>query len=136
MVTEKHCYHCNKILPATKEFFCKDSSRADGLNHSCKVCSNERRKSYLAKDPRRRKKYALRYNFGMTLEEFDALLEKQDGKCAICRRDPGSRSLHVDHNHETGAIRSLLCHGCNTALGLLMEDPEIGRALVAYMEDQ
>lgn len=52
----------------------------------------------------------------MDLEFFNTLFEVQGGVCAICKR---TRKLNVDHNHETGAVRGLLCHGCNTTIGAL-----------------
>ena len=60
---------------------------------------------------------ALRRAFGLTLEEYDAMLKKQRGKCAICGGKEW-RNLAVDHNHETGAVRGLLCSVCNKNLGI------------------
>lgn len=47
---------------------------------------------------------------------YTALLEAQDGHCAICPNTPKTRRLHVDHDHATGSVRGLLCHRCNRAL--------------------
>jgi hypothetical protein len=52
----------------------------------------------------------------------EELLLRQGGGCAICGRTPGKISLHVDHDHETGEIRGLLCVGCNNALGQFRDD--------------
>jgi 5-methylcytosine-specific restriction endonuclease McrA len=67
----------------------------------------------------------LRRKFGIGSPEYDAMLESQGGVCAICGRSPrkGS-SLHVDHDHETGCVRGLLCFRCNGGLGQFAESPE------------
>lgn len=65
-----------------------------------------------------------RYN--LTLEQWNALFKEQGCKCASCpRTDPGwNRGWHTDHDHATGKVCAILCHSCNTALGLLDDDPE------------
>ena len=68
---------------------------------------------------------------GMTRDEYDLLLEQQDGCCAICQK---RKTLHIDHCHTTGEVRGLLCIGCNTALGKLGDDLKGLRAAVAYLE--
>jgi hypothetical protein len=57
---------------------------------------------------------------GLTLDQHHALLEKQDFCCAIC--GDCTSDLHIDHSHQTGRIRGLLCHGCNVAIGHFRED--------------
>lgn len=72
--------------------------------------------------PVHQRAYALMRDYGITLEEHDAMFAKQDGKCAICRctRPDGCRMrsnyLYVDHDHKTGKVRGLLCSACNTHL--------------------
>jgi hypothetical protein len=73
--------------------------------------------------------------YGITMPEFDALLEQQGGVCAICkgpRSGPGKR-FHVDHCHNSSKVRGLLCGNCNTAIGLLADDPERAEAAAAYL---
>ncbi|HZN12852.1 MAG TPA: endonuclease VII domain-containing protein [Acidimicrobiales bacterium] len=75
----------------------------------------------------------LRRKYGITQADYEALLAKQDGGCAICGREPGKFSLHVDHDHKTNTIRGLLCFRCNNALGDFGDDPaQLARA-VAYL---
>ena len=64
-----------------------------------------------------RDRYHLKYKYGLTPEDYDAKLIEQNGVCAICGKPPNKRRLHIDHCHETGRIRGLLCTGCNTRLG-------------------
>lgn len=63
------------------------------------------------------------------------MLEEQGGVCYICKQEPGERRLAVDHNHETGNNRKLLCSKCNTALGLVNEDVNIMKRLIDYIEE-
>ena len=84
----------------------------------------------------------LRRWYGISVEEYDALLKAQGGMCAICKRpetrrigpEGGTRPLSVDHDHETNAVRGLLCSRCNSALGMLDEDPGLLAAAVAYLK--
>lgn len=83
--------------------------------------------------------FASRY--GLSVEQYNALVEKQHGLCAGCGRlpKPGGRAgvnrfLFVDHDHSTGAVRGLLCQPCNAAVGLAGDSPEILLGLAAYLE--
>lgn len=82
--------------------------------------------------------------YGITEEQFNSLLEAQGGKCAICQnvlnhRDSGDDyrgreyCLHVDHNHETGIVRGLLCGRCNRGLGFFGDDVELLSAAWVYL---
>jgi hypothetical protein len=85
-------------------------------------------------------KYHIKKVYGMTQEEYRLLLAKQGGVCAICGRPERGilrgkiRMLGVDHNHITGKIRGLLCTNCNTALGLVKENPTILVNMISYIE--
>lgn len=77
----------------------------------------------------------MRHKYGITMADFEALLAKQGGVCAICageHRGVGKR-LHIDHCHESGKIRGLLCSPCNTAIGLLDDDPARAESAAAYL---
>ena len=78
--------------------------------------------------------YSRKVLYGMTKTEFDVLLASQKGVCAICGGPPvGRRNLSVDHCHETGKIRGLLCGPCNTGIGQLKDDPEIVQKALLYL---
>lgn len=87
----------------------------------CKPCYGERRD---------RREERLNQLYGMSRAEFDALAAAQGGRCAICRRKVG---LVVDHDHETGLRRGLLCNACNRALGFFEDNPAVVEAAVAYL---
>lgn len=74
--------------------------------------------------------------YGISDANYAALLSQQGGCCAICRQPPGERSLAVDHDHLTGRIRGLLCGLCNTALGLLRDNPDLIDRASAYLRNQ
>jgi hypothetical protein len=93
----------------------------------------------LATDPEYRKTQrmrgraeALKSHYGMTLEQYDALLEEQGGVCAICGERP-EKHLCVDHCHQTGTVRGLLCRRCNFGLGLYKDDLRRTMGASAYL---
>lgn len=62
----------------------------------------------------------LKTKYGITLDEFRAMLNRQKGRCACCRRtDPGRKDWHVDHDHATGLVRGAICWLCNLLIGML-----------------
>jgi hypothetical protein len=76
----------------------------------------------------------LKWKYGITLEEFDVMLRSQGDRCAICRtEDPGRNNWHVDHDHETGSTRGILCMRCNNGIGFLGDDPSRLDAAAAYL---
>lgn len=145
-ITEKFCNGCKQILPIV--LFSKHTR--DGFASRCKVCLNKqardyhkksmnnpeyRKKKYLQnkenrkRNPRsfeKRKNEWLKYNYRITLEDYKNMLEQQGGVCAICFQPcKTKKDLAVDHNHNTGKVRGLLCSNCNRAIGMLQEDPAI-----------
>ena len=90
-----------------------------------------------AANPDQQRNGKLKKAYGITLDEFCALLERQGGCCAICgAKSPGGHGrYHVDHRHETGKIRGLLCHPCNVGLGHFKDDPQLLLKAVAYLKE-
>lgn len=84
------------------------------------------RKSY------RNRRFFWKRVYGITKEGFENLINKQGGRCAICQR-PFDKTPHIDHDHETGRIRGLLCSNCNTGLGKFREDPELMERGATYL---
>lgn len=81
-----------------------------------------------------KKDWTLKKKYGISLEEYSRILADQQGGCKICGRLPGRRSLHVDHDHKTGEVVAILCSRCNTAIGLLQEDPTVLKTATLYVE--
>lgn len=83
-----------------------------------------------------RKSY-LKRKYGMTIEQYDAMLKAQGGGCFICGRPPREDiSLHVDHDHSTGEVRGILCFCCNNALADFQEDRLLLRKAADYLDRQ
>lgn len=96
----------------------------------------ERRKQYLTDNKKHIKKtvrnYSLRRKYKISLDDYDALYNKQQGKCAICGNP--EELLHIDHNHITGEVRGLLCLKCNRGIGFLNDDIKILEQALAYLK--
>jgi hypothetical protein len=72
--------------------------------------------------------------YRLTIEQFDAILERQGGVCAICgSANPGPKNWHVDHNHKTGKVRGLLCHHCNCGIGHFKDAPRLLAKAAEYI---
>ena len=82
------------------------------------------------------KRYHLKRKFGSSPEAFEKKLAGQGGCCAICHSDtPGGRGQwHMDHCHESGRVRDILCSRCNLMLGRVGDDPDLLRAMADYLE--
>ena len=119
-VKEKQCLACKEIKPANA--FQRRTSNKDGLFRHCKECYD---KSYRV--------YALQRDFGISPEQYQALLTEQEGRCKICGRLPQSRRLSVDHCHATGKVRGLLCGQCNHGIGNFQDDPRLLKAAAEYL---
>lgn len=100
------------------------------------VCDSPARKQRHAATERRRKLLEI---YGLTVDEYERMDEAQGGRCAICggnsARSDGDGRLVVDHAHETGAVRDLLCNLCNTGLGAMRDDPAILLAAIEYLKN-
>jgi hypothetical protein len=139
----KQCCDCKRQFETTE--FYKNAARSDGLSQRCRECSRAHvRHSYYkrqAADPQAhaQKRYYenIKYLYGMTPEQYELMLQQQGGHCAVCpaiTADTKKTRLHVDHNHETGVIRGLLCTHCNQSVGCADDSPVRLRALAAYLE--
>ena len=98
----------------------------------------ERTKASVAKvDKRSRLNTRLKGQFGITVDEYEAMLEQQGNACAICGAGIGcglGYRLRVDHCHDTGKVRGLLCSECNLGLGKFRDNPEFLRKAADYLE--
>jgi len=98
-------------------------------------------REYNKRKPASQKQIDLKRRFGISLEDYEAMLEKQNGVCAVCgnpetvidSRTNEPRSLAVDHCHTTKKVRGLLCMGCNQGLGNFRDNPEFLAKAISYL---
>ena len=93
----------------------------------------EYRERSIARRGERDRRGQLKLNYGLSLEDYNAMLAQQNGVCAICERK-SDRTLCVDHCHATRMVRRLLCRKCNLGLGHFDDDPRLLRKAAAYLE--
>ncbi|MBU6533853.1 endonuclease VII domain-containing protein [Streptomyces sp. NPDC057245] len=117
-VGHKLCRSCGEVKPHSE--WHRNATASDGLSTRCKACrAIEGRAGHLKRQ------------YGITETERDALIASQGGVCCICLAAPAA---HVDHCHETGRVRGVLCFSCNAALGQLKDRPDAIRRAAAYLE--
>lgn len=118
MVEKKKCTKCFKEKPLSS-FYNRKLKTKDGKNSYCKKCEEAQVIQWRKNNPLKQKQIDrrahLKRNFGITVEQYEELFEKQNGRCAICGRHQFEfdKNFAVDHCHETREIRGLLCTFCN-----------------------
>ena len=132
MREEKKCKACNTVKPLTE--FHKDKRSKDGKTYSCKPCAIATRKKYYC--PKRSANYLREKKYGVSEEHWDLMIKRCDNKCEICGKENPHRALCVDHNHETGEVRGLLCDNCNVGLGKLQDSPALLQNALTYLEER
>lgn len=151
----KKCSRCGQEKPTSD--YHKDGRNSDGLCGWCKPCKvgyarkyrdenldkvRESQRRSRNSNPRVYRNKQLLWTFGITLEQYEQMLEDQGGVCAVCGKTENEihpqskkvRNLNVDHCHQTGRVRGLLCNSCNRGIGLLNDDPAVLRQALAYLE--
>ena len=136
----KLCPKCAEHIPLAQFF--RNVSKPDGLQSYCKSCMAVATKLYKDGLPAAERKLRatrsnLRHSYGVTVEQRDQMVASQNGLCAICSivLQTTTKGPCVDHNHATKEVRGILCSKCNSALGLLGDDPSILQAAIGYLND-
>jgi len=124
--TERKCSRCFQVKQKI------DFTNYDWKLSSpyCKFC----RKKNSTKDYHKNRSH-LKNRFGMTVEQYESMLISQNNCCAICSSPPTNKRLSVDHCHNTGKIRGLLCMSCNQAIGMLKDDIKILKKAISYLKN-
>jgi len=149
----KICTKCRKEKPLSE--FSIDKKKKDGFRTSCKECNhnyylenkekiNLSHKNWQSKNKDYIKIYNRIIKYGVTLEQYNKMLEAQNGVCAICgqvekiidKRVNRTVSLAVDHNHSTGKVRGLLCVKCNSILGLANDNMILLQKSIEYLKQE
>lgn len=127
----KKCTTCGEEKPAD-EF--------PPRRRKCRPCVAIYMTQWKRDNPHKIREYSLLKDFGLTHDEYEKLWTQQSGLCAICNQPEQAlmwgkeMKLAVDHCHETGTIRGLLCANCNRGIGLLKDNPELLRRGADYIE--
>ena len=122
----RYCSPCVSVLPKKTCAVCGDQFHPDRMNGPrCKPCASNVAHGKRIED-----------TYGITSDQYAELLAFQGGACYICRRKPASKRLAVDHSHQTGETRGLLCRTCNReVLGHLRDDTEALQRAIDYLTD-
>jgi hypothetical protein len=135
---QKKCSKCGEIRSVKS--FTRRSARKSGKASWCKSCLNKWRVDARAKNPKSFQDYefarGLRRNYGMTVDQYNKMLIDQKECCDCCGQHQSKfkRRLHVDHDHETGQIRGLLCTECNPAIGYLKHSIDRLEMAIRYLK--
>lgn len=129
----KACSGCGQTK-ALDQFHRRAASQ-DGRTGQCKPCRVEYNRQRYTADRRRILDRQRARRYGLTDDELAALHASQGGACAVCRGTApgGNGTWHVDHAHETGRVRGLLCSGCNVGLGHFRDDVTLLRSAIEYL---
>lgn len=134
--TSKCCSQCNRVLPMGD--FALAANRADGHQSTCKACGLVLRRTTQRNSDLKRK-------YGIVDSTYQSIFNDQGGVCAICgAAEPGRQTqwirFHVDHDHETGEVRGILCASCNKGLGHFGDDPDrlisAARYLIEHRQEE
>lgn len=126
----KRCCRCQESK-AVEEFHAR-ARNTDGLRSECKACTRIQEHAYRNRNPEKERLRRMWQKYGLTEQDYHAMVHAQDGRCAICQAD--DEQLVVDHCHGTGLVRGLLCTPCNSAIGMLRDDPAAIQRAKEYVE--
>lgn len=157
--TDKFCPSCSTIKPLS-EFHKDVKNKWQGVSGYCRECARTKARNYAKRNTERIKKYRIdnkekikkRWKdwssknkrdshiqrcrrYGITQQQYWKIFEEQNGVCAICKTPPNGRKLDIDHCHESGKVRALLCPLCNSGLGHFKESTELLLKAVSYLEE-
>lgn len=135
----KICTKCGIEKELSK--FTKQKSGRFGVHSYCQDCNNLRMKSYYNQNKDKKRNCTLKFDYGISLVQYNKMLKNQKGLCTICsKKEVGLNSrnkkvqkLSVDHNHATGKIRELLCSKCNHLLGLAGDNINTLEIAIQYL---
>lgn len=141
IISTKICPRCS-IKKARADFY-PSSTRPDKIRSECKTCTQKDALKWQDDNPDKKQKASRKFSYkkiNFTEKEYDVMLAAQNSKCAICdsefaglTRSGNNARLSVDHEHDTGIVRGLLCKRCNMGLGYFGDSPELLNKAIAYL---
>lgn len=140
-MTTKICKSC-LVEKTLDNFYAHRTTRTkSGYTRAvCKQCHNAKTVEWQKANPEKQaqiKRWTkIRKKYGISKEQYLSLHDSQNSCCAICgiHESKCRRSLDLDHDHETGVVRGLLCEHCNKAIGLLKDSPKLLLTAKQYLE--
>jgi hypothetical protein len=139
-VAPKPCRACTTVFQP----YCGGNLYCEGCKKEAWRATHARsQREWRKKNPQRHAEQKANWDlkrFGLTYADYRRMFVEQGGACAICgTTEPGgqgkTRTLVVDHCHRTDRVRRLLCTCCNSALGMVDDDPEILKKMIAYLQE-
>lgn len=135
----KKCSKCKETKPYS-DFYEKKRKEIYGSSHAgiswwCKECIKKKQVKYRVNNPEKAKSIDLRQSFGIDIEYYNNIFKLQKGQCAICCKHQSelSKSLAVDHDHDAGHVRGLLCNNCNAGLGFFRDSMDLLLEAAEYL---
>lgn len=155
LTAEQRCaYHrewASRNRERRKAYARSDAARAARRAYHSRPDVHARRRAYMKEWAKKNygryaakyRRYRLKVEYGLTLQQYESMVAAQGGCCALCgasktASETSARKhepLHVDHDHATGKVRALLCHHCNMMLGHCKDNPDLLRKAAAYVEE-
>ena len=136
----KQCSRCR--LEKDQSLFNVDRGRRDGLQPRCKSCQSlSNKESKAKKDPlelkKRQYKANIKYMYGVSIEWVEERLAAHNNKCKVCgtKMKLYTNTVAIDHCHETGEVRDIVCKKCNTAMGQFRDDPKLIAKAIDYLTE-
>jgi hypothetical protein len=128
---ERRCGKCREVKSTSE--FPRNRTTKSGFHSYCKPChQNQFRESLARRHGGSSRHYHLMQKYGIGAIEVDELIRQQGGACAVCRR---REAKQVDHDHDTGEVRGIVCLLCNAAMGAFHDDPHLIRRAIAYVKE-
>ena len=146
LLATRTCTHCNTQKPLTH--YHRKTKGSSRLRTQCKDCERDKNREWLVANPEKAALYKIRKRrpydsaeerrrtYGISAADYDRLLVAQGGVCAICGGNnlaKNRNTLDVDHCHDSGKVRGLLCGRCNRAIGLFRDDSALCVAAAEYL---
>lgn len=128
----KKCATCKETKPLSE--YHNESRSKDGKTYRCKPCARAAARRHYC--PIRSANYLREKKYGVTQEQWDLMSKRCDDKCEICGKENKHRALCVDHNHDTGEVRGLLCDNCNVGIGKLQDSVDLIQKAAVYLQER
>jgi hypothetical protein len=126
----------NKMREYSKKHYQKNKEKLKEKHRKYREDNIDKFNQYYQNNLAKFKEYRRRYKlkkYNLSLDQFNVLLNKQNHQCGICGGSLTDKNCHVDHNHDSGEIRGLLCLNCNLGIGLLKDSPELLNKAAKYL---